>query len=88
MTSSQPGISISADAEIENIFPEGIWVWVQGSEYLISFEDYPWFRDATVAQIHNVEMPHEGHLYWPNLDIDIELEALRHPSRYPLKFET
>jgi len=25
--------------------------------------------------------------YWPDLDIDIELEALEHPERFPLMFQ-
>ncbi|MEW6241535.1 MAG: hypothetical protein AB1564_12070 [Chloroflexota bacterium] len=25
--------------------------------------------------------------HWPDLDIDIELEALQHPERFPLKFK-
>jgi hypothetical protein len=86
MTSSQHGSAISVDAEIQNIFPQGIWIWVQGNEYLISFEAYPRLRDATVAQIHNVELPHADHLHWPELDIDVDLDALRHPDRYPLRF--
>jgi hypothetical protein len=29
-------------------------------------------------------MPSADHLYWPTLDVDLSVESLRHPERYPL----
>ena len=48
------------------------------------FETYPWFRDAPVGKILHVELPSEHHLYWPELDIDLEVESVIHPERYSL----
>ena len=31
----------------------------------MSYEDFPWFRQATVGQILNVELLHRDHLHWP-----------------------
>jgi hypothetical protein len=51
----------------------------------MSYEDFPWFKDAPVGKILNVEEPHEGHFYWPELDIDLTIEIIEHPERFPLK---
>ena len=65
--------------------PSGIWLLVNDREYLLPFETFPWFREATIAQIHHLTM-HGQYLRWPDLDIDLELESLAHPERYPLKY--
>jgi hypothetical protein len=48
------------------------------------FKDFPWFQDASIRQLTNVELPSPNHLYWPALDIDLAVESLDHPERYPL----
>ena len=52
------------------------------------FANYPAFRQATVAQIVNLQQPAPEQLYWPDLDIDIELAALDEPERFPLTYVT
>lgn len=32
----------------------------------------------------HVKLLHRHHLYWPDLDVDLELEFLRHPVKYPV----
>ena len=51
----------------------------------MSYEDFPWFKDATVAKIVNVEQPTPGHFHWPDLDVDLGIESIEHPERFPLK---
>jgi Protein of unknown function (DUF2442) len=53
-------------------------------ELFLSFKEFPWFRDASVRQITNVELPSPHHLYWPELDIDLSVESIEHPEKYPL----
>jgi hypothetical protein len=50
----------------------------------VPFKDFPWFQDATVRQIANVLLPSPHHLYWPDLDIDLAVESIEHPERFPL----
>ena len=64
----------------------GFWLLADDREYFVPFADYPAFREATVAQIVNVEQPGPGQLYWADLDIDIELAGLDEPERFPLQF--
>jgi len=56
-------------------------------EYFVPFSDYPVFQNATVAQIYAVRRIGPTQFHWPQLDADIELEALERPEAYPLKFQ-
>jgi len=86
MSSSLPGVT-TFDSEVTNISAAGFWLLVDDREYFIPFEDYPAFREATVAQIYAVQRVGPTQFYWPALDADIELEALEHPEQYPLIFQ-
>lgn len=46
---------------------------------------HPWFRGARRADLTNVTRPSADHLYWPALDVDLSVESLDHPERFPLK---
>lgn len=70
--------------EITNVSPHGIWLYADDREYFLPFEKYPWFRDATIAQIHAVEVPRPGHFHWPELDVDLHRDILENPEQYPL----
>jgi len=83
MKSLKPGKGISVS--VENITPFGIWLYVKGKEYLLDYEDYPYFRDQTLSAIQNVQLLHGYHLYWPELDVDLEIDNLENPEKYPLK---
>ena len=83
MKSALHGNNVS-NPEISNISPHGIWLLLDGRERFLPFEQYPWFKDATVAQITNVRLLHGAHLYWPDIDVDLSLSILDAPERYPL----
>jgi Protein of unknown function (DUF2442) len=82
-----PGATTSA-TEVTNISRHGLWLLTSEGEHFLPFEDYPWFRDAPVAHILNVEEPVPGHYHWPDLDVDLSLEIIRNPGRFPLKAKT
>jgi len=84
--SKKVGNSISAKAEIQNISSHGIWILVNGEEFFMPFTEFPWFLKATIEQIYTLEFLHDHHLHWPMLDIDIDINALKHPELYPLKY--
>ena len=72
-------------AQITNIERDGFWLLLEEGEFFVPFERYPTFQKATVEQIFQFEQDDDA-FYWPELDIDIELDALKHPERYPLIF--
>ena len=85
MILSPPGVATSL-CEVTNITQQGFWLLVDNREYFLPFSDYPAFRSATVAQIYGVERIAPDQLYWPALDVDIDLRALERPEALPLVF--
>ena len=83
MKSVAPGPSTSP-VEVTNVSPHGFWLLVGERELFVSFKEFPWFRESTVRALTNVELPTPQHLYWPELDIDLAVESLEHPERFPL----
>ncbi|MBD3307073.1 DUF2442 domain-containing protein [candidate division KSB3 bacterium] len=86
MTSSTTGATTLAPVEILNISPYGIWIAVKGYEYFLPYQDFPWFKQGTIDQILHVELLHDDHLYWPDLDIDLTLDIVKTPANYPLVY--
>jgi hypothetical protein len=70
--------------EVANVSTHGFWLLIEQTEHFVAFNEFPWFRDATIGQLVNVQLPRPHHLYWPDLDIDLAVESLTHPERYPL----
>ena len=83
MKSAAPGPGTSP-VEVTNVSPHGFWLFVGERELFVPFKDFPWFRDASVRAITNVQLPSPHHLYWPDLDVDLAVESIEHPERYPL----
>ena len=79
-----PGMTTSA-AEVTNISKHGFWLLVSDQELFLPFEEFPWFQSASIAEVLNVELHHEKHLHWPDLDVDLTVDSVVHPERYPLK---
>ena len=85
MNSSTPGTSTSG-IEVTNISAHGFWIFDGASqqESFLSFTDFPWFANSTVAHIRDVHLEGRSVLRWPALDVDLDLERIRHPERFPL----
>ena len=78
-----PGIATSG-AEVTNISKHGLWLLLGDEELFVPFEQFPWFKKATVEQIMQVEWPTADHLYWPLMDVDLSVASIRNPSAFPL----
>ena len=85
MRLAERGASTSR-VEVSNISPHGVWLFVRGKEYFLSYKDFPWFKDARLSEIQNVQLVHRHNLRWEDLDIDLALDSLDHPDLYPLKY--
>jgi len=83
MKSETLGTSTS-EVEVTQISKHGVWLLLQEKEHFLSFENFPWFKDASVSAIQNVELLNEHHLYWPDLDVDLAAESVEHPKQFPL----
>jgi len=87
MTSVAPGTSTS-EVEVTNVSKHGFWLLIRDQEVFVPFAEFPWFKDASIAQLLNVQLPSPHHLYWPDLDVDLAVESLSHPERFPLVSRT
>jgi len=83
-TSAKVVTGTISEAEVTQIDKQGIWLLIGEKESFLSFENFPWFRNASVGTIHNVEIRNNNHLYWPDLDIDLAVESIEHPEGFPL----
>ena len=86
MKSQRHGVATS-EVEVTNISRHGFWLWLGDRELFVPFSEFPWFREASVAQITTVEWPSPDHLYWPQLDIDLSVKSIETPEGFPLKFQ-
>jgi len=84
-----PGASI-LEVEVTNVSKHGFWLLLGDEELFVPFAEFPWFEDAPVAKLTNVEHPRAHHLYWPDLDVDLAVDSIRHPEQFPLvsRYET
>ena len=73
------------ETEVTNISNHGLWILSNEKEFFLSYENFPWFKDKTINDITRVESFGQGYLYWENLDVDLSLEMIEHPERFPLK---
>jgi Protein of unknown function (DUF2442) len=78
-----PGTATSV-AEVTHVSKHGFWLFLDGEELLVPFEQFPWFKKATIEQLSDVQWPTPNHLYWPQLDADLSVESIRDPSAFPL----
>lgn len=83
MKSAKLGKRIS-QVEVTNVSKHGFWLLIGDRERFVPFQQFPWFRDASIGYLLNVRLPSSHHLYWSDLDVDIALESLDHPERFPL----
>jgi hypothetical protein len=74
----------TSGVEITNVSKHGFWLLIADRELFVAFEQFPWFRDAAIGQLLNVELPSAHHLHWPDLDVDIAVDSIDHPEHFPL----
>ncbi|WP_333873959.1 DUF2442 domain-containing protein [Methylobacter sp.] len=71
--------------EVSGVTKHGFWILLDEKEELfVSFLEFPWFRKAPVVELFHVDRPQPHHLYWPELDIDLHVDSIRHPETFPL----
>ena len=80
--------SATSSTEVTNISRHGFWMLVDDRELFLPFDEFPWFLDAPVGAILEVERPRPDHLRWPGLDVDLTLESIEHPERFPRRAST
>ena len=78
---------MKTSVEVTHVSNHGIWLLTVDKELFLSYDAFPWFREVPLSQILNVTELKPGHYYWQDLDIDLGLESIEHPDRFPLKYK-
>jgi hypothetical protein len=77
----------TSEVEVSHINVHGFWLCVQDKEYFLPYREYPWFKEAKVKEILNVQLLHGYHLCWPQLEVDLELDGPGNAQSYPLMYK-
>jgi len=77
-----PG-SVTSEAEVTHVSRHGFWLLLGDEELSVPFGEFPWFKQATIEQLCDVQRPTADHLYWPQLDVDLAVESIRNPGAFP-----
>jgi Protein of unknown function (DUF2442) len=76
----------TGEVEVTSISRHGFWLYLGGRELFVDFRELPWFAEAPISKVLNVLWPAPDHLAWPDLDVDLSVESIEHPERFPLYF--
>jgi hypothetical protein len=87
MSKSKSAGANIGDVEVTSISRHGFWLYLGGRELFVDFREFPWFAKAAVNEILNVRWPSRDHVAWPDLDVDLSIESIEHPERFPLHFD-
>ena len=77
-------ISAKNNVEVTLISKNGLILLVGENEYYLSYQNFPWFKSATINDIFNVQIKGNNHICWEALDVDLNLSIIKNPDNYPL----
>lgn len=72
------------DYEVTNISQHGFWIYFSGKEYFLAYSHFPWFKESKISEILNMKADKKGNFYWPDLDVDLNINIIENPEDYPL----
>jgi Protein of unknown function (DUF2442) len=78
-----PG-TVTLEVEVTNVSKHCFWLLLGEEELAVPFNEFPWFKKATIEQLSDVQRATADHLYWPQLDVDLSVDSIRHPENFPL----
>lgn len=79
-----PG-TVTSEVEVSLASNRGFWLLLGDEELFVAYDEFPWFKKATIEQLVAVEWPTPDHLYWPLLDVDLSVQSIRRPDDFPLR---
>jgi len=76
--------TITSSVKVLSLTARGVWLHAQGEDHFLTYESFPWFRNAVVDAVFNVEPLGSDGLRWPDLGIDLLIDSIRDSDNYPL----
>ncbi|MFT3929761.1 MAG: hypothetical protein QM709_05595 [Spongiibacteraceae bacterium] len=74
---------IDDKVEVTRVSSRGIWLRVHDRTFFLSYYDFPWFKDKPMRAVLHVEEPTPGEFYWPEINVNLGVDTLKSPHRYP-----
>lgn len=78
----------TSEIEVSLASNKGFWLLLGDEELFVPYAEFPWFKQARIEEIVNIEWPSPDHLYWPLLDVDLSVESIRNPEKFPLRSQS
>ncbi len=75
----------TSEIEVSLASNKGFWLLLGEEELFVPYAEFPWFKKATIEEISSIEWPTPDHLYWPMIDVDLSVESIRNPAKFPLR---
>ena len=73
-----------SSVKVNAVMSNGIVIEVMGNSFFLPYNSNPWFEKATIADVFNVEMVGKTGIRWDRLDVDLAIDSLQNPEKYPL----
>jgi len=70
--------------KVNAIVSNGIEIEAYGNGYFLPYNSNPWFENAKISDVFNIEPVGSTGVRWDALDVDLAIESLIHPEKYPL----
>jgi hypothetical protein len=74
----------NTSVRVLSITQGGIMLEIKDNEFFLPYHRNPWFKNAKVSDVFNVAMYGKDTLRWDALDVDLEVDSLLYPEKYPL----
>ncbi len=72
------------EAKVLTISKKGLLLSIPAGDFYLPFDLYPWFEKAKIKDVFDVKMDGDDAVRWEALDVDLEVEGLLNPEKYPL----
>ena len=74
---------IDDKVEVTRVSSRGIWLKAHNRKFFLSYYDFPWFKNKPMQAVLHVEESLPGEFYWPEININLSIETLLSPHRFP-----
>ncbi len=79
--------STNTFAKVLVVTENGMLIALPTGDYFMPYTQFPWFKEAKVSEVMQVEAVGDDALRWDALDVDLEIESIIQPEKYPLIYK-
>ncbi len=79
--------STNTYAKVLVVTENGMLIALTTGDYFMPYTQFPWFKEAKVSEVMQVVAVGDDALRWDALDVDLEIESIIQPEKYPLIYK-